>query len=488
MIEEYNKFFMFLFFVFHTGLSPPRHNLSPHPAGSPTTSLALIYPGGVPIPLTVGHTSPVGKHGGTLGALTASVNALQRPISSTSLHGAASSHQEGGTALSPGNRTPVVIPFNPASLSVQRARSPKQKLIMTTKTPIFNRSNTVPSTSTGAISSPVVTVSLGGMVRVSPSTQMVRAQIQTQGQVPHPQAHLQAPKQMRHPLARQVSAPQTSPPVAILPNPAAGGHVRSTNSTINDAQARLQRALANAAAKYRAFQQHKLRFGSTSVTSPPPPTGMVAPSVQQRPRTKSIPNPPTISQTKPAPHIPILPKSSPSYTPIMPKPVNLSASASAKSPKFKVHDKKPIPQSQFRQAPRSEIGVRKKSTGALPTATVSATATNPPKATSQHNATIAGIIKEVTDAFRPEISARPEVAVRPEMSVRPEVRSEVRPEVSVSSELPVVSDVVTIRENGLVEKEVPRAIVRPQVLTHVIDGFIIEESREPFPVSLPLFS
>ncbi|XP_072039943.1 polyhomeotic-like protein 2 [Amphiura filiformis] len=33
------------------------------------------------------------------------------------------------------------------------------------------------------------------------------------------------------------------------------------------------------------------------------------------------------------------------------------------------------------------------------------------------------------------------------------------------------------------EKEVPRAIVRPQVLTHVIDGFIIEESREPFPVA-----
>lgn len=31
--------------------------------------------------------------------------------------------------------------------------------------------------------------------------------------------------------------------------------------------------------------------------------------------------------------------------------------------------------------------------------------------------------------------------------------------------------------------EIPRAIVKPQILTHVIDGFIIEESKDPFPVS-----
>nr|XP_006819909.1 PREDICTED: LOW QUALITY PROTEIN: polyhomeotic-like protein 2-like [Saccoglossus kowalevskii] len=33
------------------------------------------------------------------------------------------------------------------------------------------------------------------------------------------------------------------------------------------------------------------------------------------------------------------------------------------------------------------------------------------------------------------------------------------------------------------EKEPQRAIVRPQVLTHVIEGFVIEEAKEPFPVS-----
>ncbi|XP_033096275.1 polyhomeotic-like protein 2 isoform X2 [Anneissia japonica] len=32
-------------------------------------------------------------------------------------------------------------------------------------------------------------------------------------------------------------------------------------------------------------------------------------------------------------------------------------------------------------------------------------------------------------------------------------------------------------------KDLPHAIVKPQVLTHVIDGFIIEEASEPFPIS-----
>ena len=59
-----------------------------------------------------------------------------------------------------------------------------------------------------------------------------------------------------------------------------------------------------------------------------------------------------------------------------------------------------------------------------------------------------------------------------------------RPEVIAGgSEVTMMSGVMTIRENGCLEKEVPTAIVRPQVLTHVIDGFIIEESKEPFPVS-----
>jgi hypothetical protein len=32
--------------------------------------------------------------------------------------------------------------------------------------------------------------------------------------------------------------------------------------------------------------------------------------------------------------------------------------------------------------------------------------------------------------------------------------------------------------------EKQRAIIKPQIITHVIDGFVIQEGPEPFPVSL----
>lgn len=32
-------------------------------------------------------------------------------------------------------------------------------------------------------------------------------------------------------------------------------------------------------------------------------------------------------------------------------------------------------------------------------------------------------------------------------------------------------------------KPPPKAIVKPQILTHVIEGFVIQEGAEPFPVS-----
>lgn len=33
------------------------------------------------------------------------------------------------------------------------------------------------------------------------------------------------------------------------------------------------------------------------------------------------------------------------------------------------------------------------------------------------------------------------------------------------------------------ENKPPQAIVKPHVLTHVIEGFVIQEGAEPFPVS-----
>lgn len=35
------------------------------------------------------------------------------------------------------------------------------------------------------------------------------------------------------------------------------------------------------------------------------------------------------------------------------------------------------------------------------------------------------------------------------------------------------------------ENKPPQAIVKPQILTHVIEGFVIQEGAEPFPVTYP---
>lgn len=38
------------------------------------------------------------------------------------------------------------------------------------------------------------------------------------------------------------------------------------------------------------------------------------------------------------------------------------------------------------------------------------------------------------------------------------------------------------------EKGLPKAMVKPNVLTHVIEGFVIQESQEPFPVNRQRYS
>lgn len=38
--------------------------------------------------------------------------------------------------------------------------------------------------------------------------------------------------------------------------------------------------------------------------------------------------------------------------------------------------------------------------------------------------------------------------------------------------------------NPSIESKPPQAIVKPQILTHVIEGFVIQEGLEPFPVSV----
>lgn len=49
---------------------------------------------------------------------------------------------------------------------------------------------------------------------------------------------------------------------------------------------------------------------------------------------------------------------------------------------------------------------------------------------------------------------------------------------TTKSACPVMSNSI-----GSIEKRPPRAIVKPQILTHVIEGFVIQEGLEPFPVN-----
>lgn len=51
-------------------------------------------------------------------------------------------------------------------------------------------------------------------------------------------------------------------------------------------------------------------------------------------------------------------------------------------------------------------------------------------------------------------------------------------ETTSSVSLPVTSNEDNTRDKGL-----PKALVKPQVLTHVIEGFVIQEADQPFPVN-----
>lgn len=51
-------------------------------------------------------------------------------------------------------------------------------------------------------------------------------------------------------------------------------------------------------------------------------------------------------------------------------------------------------------------------------------------------------------------------------------------ETNSSVSLPVTSNEDNIRDKGL-----PKALVKPQVLTHVIEGFVIQEADQPFPIN-----
>ncbi|OCT71338.1 polyhomeotic-like protein 1 [Xenopus laevis] len=66
---------------------------------------------------------------------------------------------------------------------------------------------------------------------------------------------------------------------------------------------------------------------------------------------------------------------------------------------------------------------------------------------------------------------------------KPEAATQVSPTLSVSAPPSVPALSVTSRQHS--DSKPPQAIVKPQILTHIIEGFVIQEGAEPFPVGSP---
>lgn len=64
---------------------------------------------------------------------------------------------------------------------------------------------------------------------------------------------------------------------------------------------------------------------------------------------------------------------------------------------------------------------------------------------------------------------------------KPEAASQVTPALSVSA--PPCAPTLSITSRQHSDSKPPQAIVKPQILTHIIEGFVIQEGAEPFPVS-----
>lgn len=104
----------------------------------------------------------------------------------------------------------------------------------------------------------------------------------------------------------------------------------------------------------------------------------------------------------------------------------------------------------------------------------------------------------------PVVSCAPQVSIQSQISVLPQVQTTsvtpspaksddttkniVQPQETVTSvpeghETSTVSLPVATNEDNSRDKGLPKALVKPQVLTHVIEGFVIQEADQPFPVN-----
>ncbi|XP_071805607.1 uncharacterized protein [Asterias amurensis] len=449
----------------NSGLGPPTLSPSHHPHHSPSA----VFPSGSspvsasPIPMTV--TSPIGKHGGCLGALTASVNALQRPASTSGHYLVQHSPKSPpSTALVSG--VPVGIRHLRPVLKTSVGGKSDQAVIITTQTPIFNRSHHSQTTTT-MVNLPG-TSPMSTLVRVTPSMQQAIHNAQPRPLIIQPRmmGGLGLITTADVPLIRGVTSTMVNNPTLINP--------------YNVPQSKLHSALTG------------FSDGSPPrIHLPPSPHGPLSLVAQVQPQgkctsftmhpSKSIPHAnvtlhPQMRHIAPAKapisHVPLQPKRPPPYptgagSPISHHPLSPGASYAMKHNISKMKNPSPAtkPGSQVKPIkPVQQQGQRSE-------------------------------VKMVKPVQREKKSPLIPVAVPPLVvptaPVRPDVTSTVEPQQQTKapagqSELVTLqprAEVVGVTEGvARVERQIPKAVVKPQVLTHVIDGFIIEESKEPFSI------
>ncbi|KAA0703432.1 Polyhomeotic-like protein 1 [Triplophysa tibetana] len=86
---------------------------------------------------------------------------------------------------------------------------------------------------------------------------------------------------------------------------------------------------------------------------------------------------------------------------------------------------------------------------------------------------------EIINASQALLDSAPSLSPAPSLDTVPEMAFSTPPTLSLSLPLP--------RGGGQGDRApVPQAVVKPQVLTHLIEGFVIQEGAEPFPVTGPV--
>ncbi|KAE8589608.1 hypothetical protein XENTR_v10017649 [Xenopus tropicalis] len=83
----------------------------------------------------------------------------------------------------------------------------------------------------------------------------------------------------------------------------------------------------------------------------------------------------------------------------------------------------------------------------------------------------------------PPTDAPPTVEETSTPADKPEAATQVSPTLTVLAPTSVPALSISSRQHS--DSKPPQAIVKPQILTHIIEGFVIQEGAEPFPVGSP---